>query len=530
MRRLIQLPVATVVGVLVLGLCTASVERVAGQSTDDQPTITAGDTGQPGQPDRGGPDSTLAFQDCTASIAPQISGMADDDRELTFGCGLITVPRDYDDPDAGTLDLTVVRVRLADQTNRIGSLLVNPGGPGASGLDAAVNLALHMSPNLLARFDLIGFDPRGVGQSEGLDCVPDELKDEISAADPDPSTPERFDALVDLTHRAVDGCWDTYGDDLADFTTVNTARDMDRIRAAVGDERLTYLGFSYGTLLGAVYAELFPDRVRALVLDGAIDPAVSQVEMARAQAQAFENAFDQFAAACAQAGDGCPIGPDARAAVTDLMDQARAQPIPSSTPAETRAATAGNILVAVLAALYDKSQWSPLALALDQARQGDSAGVFELADLYDERQPDGSHANIMDANITINCDDSAAPVDESTARSLLDQWRDQYPLFGASQAMSLLTCSGWRPERHPVPPIDAQGSAPILVVGTTHDPATPYAGAEALADELTSGALLTWDGQGHTAYLKTPCVTNAVDAYLADLTVPSADTVCPPAG
>lgn len=511
---------ATLAGVLLLGACSGGGSATP-RPSGAQPTL--GGEVTPGA----SAVKPIEFSDCTNVVAPQIKNQPGGDRDLSFGCGNLAVPLDYQNPDAGTVKLFLVRVRLGSQHDRIGSLLVNPGGPGGSGLDAAVGLSLQLPTDVLSRFDLIGFDPRGVGLSNPIECISDSMKDQIAAADPDARTPAEFAAQVTLSQQVATACSDKYGDKLPQFDTVQTARDMDEIREAVGDERTTYLGFSYGTLLGAVYAQLFPQRARALVLDGAVDPSQDQVASSEGQARGFENAFDQFAAACRAQGTKCPLGADPRRFVTTLMTKARATPIPSRKPGEQRQATAGNVQLAVISALYDQNKWPALSSALADAAKGDSAGVFTLGDEYNERDDSGHFTNILDANITINCNDTNEQISRATIDAKLVEWRKKYPLFGSSQALSLLTCQNWQKVRHPIPAIRPAGAAPILVVGTVNDPATPYSSAQSLTRELPSGVLLTWNGQGHTAYPKTTCVTSSVDAYLLDLKSPAKNTRCP---
>jgi pimeloyl-ACP methyl ester carboxylesterase len=304
---------------------------------------------------------------------------------------------------------------------------------------------------------------------------------------------------------------------------------MDRLREALGDEKLTYLGYSYGTTLGSTYAEMFPDKVRAMVLDGATDPDADPVADAEGQAAGFEDAFDAFAKNCLDLRAGCPMGKTPRTYLEKLLDEAEAAPIPTKDKGDDREATAGDVLTAVAAALYDEDAWPQLSQALVAARKGDAAGVFTLADAYTQRLDDGSYSNLFDANRAINCADTDEEdqVSEEEIRSLVAEWTKEYPLFGPSSATALYDCNVWDAERTPLPERDAEGSPPILVIGTEGDPATPLAGAVDMAKDLDSGVLLTWQGEGHTAYPKTKCVTKAVDAYLIDEKAPKDDLTCP---
>ena len=471
----------------------------------------------------------IAWTDCDAEISQLVAGTPGSERDLACECGRTEVPISYDEPQGATLPIFLVRARLAGQTDRIGSLVINPGGPGGSGADAAIGSALTLPEDVLRRFDIVGFDPRGVGLSTPVECLPPELKDRVTAAEPRPSTPEQVDEAFALQQEVANGCAEEYPDSLGTFNTVDTARDMDLLRQSLGDEQLTYLGYSYGTTLGSTYAELFPDRVRALVLDAAVDPDDDPRAEAEQQATSLEASFDAFAANCASLVSGCPLGPDPRRFVEELLDQAETAPIPSALPGETRQATPGVITTAVVAALYDTASWPQLAQGLAAARNGDAQAVFSLADAYTGRLQDGTYTNLIDANLAINCADTdpATAVPEEEVRTLATEWGQRFPLFGASSAVGLHTCQVWEAERTPVPERDAEGAAPILVIGNAGDPVTPLPGAVDMAEDLTSGVLLTWQGQGHTAYPKTDCVTGAVNAYLIDLLVPQDGLTCP---
>ncbi|HEX2072388.1 MAG TPA: alpha/beta hydrolase [Geodermatophilus sp.] len=474
------------------------------------------------------PEATpIEWTDCNEQIRPLIQGRPGSERNLSFECGRTEVPITYEEPDGATLPLFMVRVVHGEQTDRIGSLLLNPGGPGASGADAAIRQALTLPEDVLRRFDLVGFDPRGVALSTPVECVPGELKDRLIAAEPRPVSDEQLDEVFTLARELADGCAEEYGEALSTFNTVDTARDMDLLREALGDEQLTFLGYSYGTTLGSTYAELFPDRVRALVLDAAVDPDSDPRADAEASAAGFEAGFDAFAGNCTSLVAGCPIGTDPRKFVEDLLAQAAATPIPSAKQGETRTATPGVVMTAIQAGLYSTEAWPQLAQSLAAAQRGDSQGLFSLADGYYGRLQDGSYSNLIDANITINCADTEEQYEEEEIRQLAADWHGRYPLFGAGSAVSLYTCSVWEAERTPVPERDAAGSAPIVVVGNQGDPVTPLPGAVDMAEDLESGVLLTWQGQGHTSYPRTDCVSAAVNAYLIDLTVPQDGLTCP---
>jgi pimeloyl-ACP methyl ester carboxylesterase len=442
-----------------------------------------------------------------------------------FQCRTVNVPQDWNHRENGrTLGISIIRVRAADQRDRIGSLLVNPGGPGASGVDLALYLAQGLPAEMLRRFDLIGFDPRGVGRSDPLKCYSNGDLDATFAADPDPQSQQAFDEVVALNRKTAEACAAKYGDRLPLYSTEQAARDIDQIRADLGEAKLTYLGFSYGTLLGAVYAQLFPDKIRAMVLDGALDPQLTSTQLAEGQAKGFELAFHNFAKWCADNTSRCPIDGDAQAVVLKLMEQARINPIGYR---DGRRATAGWIMWGVASAMYTKARWPDLGQALADLQHGKAAGIFELADAYADRDEDGNYTNLFDALNVVNCSDDPKPATVEQIRTLQGEWRLKYPVFGSALATGMLSCSVWQSQRDPYPVGPAKGAPPILVVGTRNDPATPYEQTAKLAGMLGTGVVLTWEGEGHTAYPETRCINNAVDSYLINLAVPKAGTDCP---
>ena len=511
---------------LVAGLLAAAVVATAGCTLPVvAPNESAPDTGPAQAPTV--PGTQASWRPCPevprGLVGRGASGM-------TYECASVAVPRDWAEPQAGeTYDVAMIRIRSRTQKDRIGSLVLNPGGPGASGIDTAVFLSFGprlggLPTEVTDRFDIVGFDPRGVGRSAPIKCISDADQDATFAAPPDPESQAEFDAVVALNTRIGAECGRRYGDQLGTISTEQTARDMDAIRAAVGDAKLSYLGYSYGTLLGATYAQLFPTRIRALVLDGAVDPEQGLVAGAETQAAGFERAFTNFAGWCSRTPAQCPIAPDARGALTDALAKAEVSPVRGD---DGREATAGWVLLGVVASLYTQTSWAPLAKALQSLQAGDAEGIFDLADAYARRGPDGKYTNLFDANLAVNCADADDIPTVAQVRRLQGEWRTKYPLFGASLAIGLLPCVFWPTEHDPYPTGAAQGAPPILVVGTTGDPATPYENTQRLATMLGTGEVLTWEGEGHTAYPNTPCITTAVDGYLIDLTVPEEGLRCP---
>ena len=527
LRRAPRLPLLIVSLAAAVGL-SACGSQVADGEWRSVPRAGSSTSGQPSSPQSPPPSAVpdngkVTWTDCKAeierSIGTTLSGVRVD-------CGAVRVPQDWANPTGDTFDIALVRVRRLQQKNRIGSLLVNPGGPGASGIELAAQTPLFLPGEILERFDIVGFDPRGVGQSDPIDCIPAASKDASTAANPDPAPQAEFDAQVKLWREAISPCAAKYGKKLGYYNTEQTARDMDAIRAAVGDQKMTYLGYSYGTLLGAVYAHLYPGRIRAFVLDGAVDPNLDGITASEGQAAGFEKAFDNFAAACRAKGAGCPIGPDARRTLHDVLIKVAKKPV-AGRGGETRAATTGHVLSAVTAALYVRAQWPTLEKAISDVSQGDPTAVFSLSDSFAGRNPDGSYNNMTDAFTAIGCTDDRNPPTVAMTRKLQIEWRRKYPLFGAPLAMTLLSCAVWPGKHDPYPVGAAFGAPPIVVVGTTGDPATPYANTAKLAGLLGTGHIVTWQGEGHTAYPQTACVRENISNYLLTTNAPPDGLTCP---
>ncbi|WP_250038154.1 alpha/beta hydrolase [Paractinoplanes maris] len=484
----------------------------------------AGPVTSSGNPAAGG---TADWRPCS-DVPEQLVGQAAPG--MTYDCADVSVPRDWNQPGNGeTYSIAMIRIRSSKQSGRIGSLLLNPGGPGGSGIETAVYFSFGeafggLPTEITNKFDIIGFDPRGVGRSDPVKCISSADQDASFGAAPDPRSQAEFDQLVTLNKKIATGCAAKYGDQLPFFSTEQAARDMDSLRQAVGDAKMSYLGFSYGTLLGATYAQLFPQNVRAMVLDGAVDPKQNFIEGSETQAKGFERAFTNFTDWCKATPDKCAIAPDARKAVTGVLTAAATKPVAGT---GGRQATPGWIFYAVISSLYTESGWAKLGDAIAQLQQGNAKGVFTLADQYAERKPDGSYSNLFDANMAVNCADTddAPSVDE--VRRLQGEWRQKYPLFGAPLAVGMLSCAVWSGGRDPYPAGAATGAPPIVVVGTTGDPATPYENTADLASMLGVGHVLTWEGEGHTAYPSTTCIAKAVDGYLIDLKVPQEGLRCP---
>ena len=448
----------------------------------------------------------------------------------TFECAKATVPVDWSAPDGAVIQLALERQRATGGT-AVGSLLINPGGPGASGVDALKSVALErISKDVLAKYDVVGFDPRGVSRSARVTCTDSKALDSIVSADPDYTTPAGIDA-VEQTYAAFGAaCLAKTGDLLGHVDTVSAVKDMDVLRAALGDEKLTYLGYSYGTQLGATYAALFPERVGRLVLDGALDPTLTYDQTAIGQAKGFESALRAYVTDC-QAGKGCPLTgsvDEGLAQIKNLLDRARAKPL--ATNQAGRRLTGSLAFTGIALPLYSSSSWSYLTAALTKALQSDDgSGLLSLADSYYERSPDGTYANnSTEAFWAIGCLDDQPSADPSDMAASAAAIQAAAPTVGYYFAYGAVICAKWPvPKVGPLDSYAAKGAAPILVVGTTNDPATPYAWAQSLSKLLSSGVLLTYKGEGHTAYgVANACLNGAVDAYLLDGTVPADGTRC----
>jgi pimeloyl-ACP methyl ester carboxylesterase len=448
-----------------------------------------------------------------------------------FECTTFKVPLDYSNPGSGDITLSAVRKQATGQgVPRIGSLLVNPGGPGGSAVDYAEYAAETFPPVVRAAYDIVGVDPRGVGRSAPVECLTDAQMDAYTAVDTTPTDQAGVDKLVAADKGFAQGCELRSGKLLPHVSTVDSARDMDVLRALLGDAKLHYLGKSYGTFLGATYAGLFPTRVGTMVLDGAMNPSLNSLQLNSQQAGGFEIAFDAFAADCVKR-PGCALGngtvAQAEQKLQAFFQSLQNNPLPTG---QSRQLAEALGMTGVISAMYDQTQWPDLRLALANAMNaGDGKALLALSDQYYERSPDGTYSNLMYANSAVNCLDlPAAATSPAQVRQQLPTYTKASPLFGASLAWGGLSCAYWTTPATGAPhTIAAKGAAPILVVGTIRDPATPYAWAQGLAAQLDTGALLTYNGDGHTAYARgSTCIDEAVNNYLLRGVVPAKGTVC----
>ena len=475
---------------------------------------------------RGGQSQGKPSPSPTPSIATPIPGqVAWTNCGGGFQCGTLPVPLDYMHPNAGNIDIALIRKPATG--SKIGSVLINPGGPGASGVDFVRGDAPALA-NLNRRFDLVGFDPRGVGQSAPVRCLSGPQSDAFNALDSVLDDPTEKQANIQAVKDYVAACAQRNGKELPFVDTVSASRDMDVIRAALGDEKLTYLGFSYGTFLGETYAHLFPTHIRALALDGVVDPSTSMNDQNLTQTVAFEQNLQAFLADCVarrSAAKPCTYARsgDPQTKLLALMKRLDTNPMPAGTRTLTRQLG----MYGVLYALYDQTLWQFLDLGLTQADRGNGRVLLALSDMYLGRNPDGTYSNEIDANWSVNCIDHPVPSDLAAYDQLGPAFAKDAPFFGPWSQYDNLVCAYWpiKPTGH-TGPITADGAPPILLVGGTNDPATPYAWAQSVHRQLTTSVLLTRQGNGHTSYNASTCARLTIDAYLIALTMPADGTVC----
>ena len=480
----------------------------------------------------------------SATDATGTAGSSEETDRATFSCAVITVPLDYANPRGETISIAVKK-RAATGGHSQGALFINPGGPGDSGVSFAERAGNAFSPDLLSAYDIIGFDPRGVGSSTAITCSSD---DDSSSSPAEPSatgtpsagsTPsagtasggESYEEWAESTRQSFQELSKQCGSNtepaalLDHVDTVSAARDLDILRALAGQEKLNYLGFSYGTYLASVYAETFPGNTGRIVLDGAIDPSLSLAEQGLGQAKGFEQALRTYVDYC-QSSSGCPLsgGTDAGVQqIRDLITSANSTPLATGDPKRT--VTGADIVTALSEYLYTTEQnWPPLTKALDQAINHHDGSAFAASEEQDSSSKDDGGGAFQ----AVTCLDYPVEGDTTTWAAQYEQAKREAPIFADSAVGMDLVCSVWghNGTRKPAQ-IHARGAAPILVVGTTGDPATPYAWSKSLAEQLDSGQLLTWEGNGHTAYGgDASCVNDAVDAYLISGTMPKKGLTC----
>ena len=449
-----------------------------------------------------------------------------------FECATVHAPVDWDDPAGDSIELALIR--LPAPGTPMGSLFVNPGGPGGSGVEYVRNAAHTLGADLRANYDIVGWDPRGVGASTPVECYPDDELDDLLFGIPDedeedlePGSPEWMEIAREEAAELGAACAAGTGDLIAHVDTMSTVRDLDMLRAIVGDDLLTYLGYSYGTYIGARYADAYPHLVGRLVLDGALDPATSEFDVVREQTRGFELALRAYVTDCLESS-GCPLTgtvDQGMAQIGALLDQVDAAPLVGSDGRDFGSST---MLTAIVTPLYTESNWPYLHDLFTSVAAGDADVGLQLADWYYSRNADGTYSdNSTEAFLAINCLDYPSDLDVERMREQAAELEEVAPTIGRFQGYGDVTCAEWPvagvEERGPV---RGEGAAPILVIGTTGDPATPYRWAESLANQLDSGVLVTYVGEGHTAYGADNCINDVVDRYFVDGDVPASDPNC----
>jgi len=438
-------------------------------------------------------------------------------------CGNIEVPFDYADPDQGSFVLFVKKHNAASPADRIGSMMVNPGGPGFGGSSLADDAQYYFSQDLIDHFDIIAWDPRGTGESTpSVDCV--DTFDEYFALDSPPETSEEKQALIDASQAFNDKCVENSGTILPYISTQASAQDINSLRLALGEEKVSYFGFSYGSELGTTWATMFPETVRAIVVDGAVDPNASSIEEGMNQAKGFEGQLSTFLKQCS-AKTTCEFhnGGKAEAAFDKLVLDIDAEPLEVSK--ERTPVTQGVLFTAVAQAMYSDYYWPQLSEALSAAQKGDGSGILQLYDDYYQRKGDGTYGNELEAFLAISCLDDPGASSVEDVDSHIEDFITAAPRLGGNFAYGY-SCALWPVKQAAKVTITGKGAGPIVVVGTTGDAATPLDSTRKMAQSLEKGILIVVDANQHTGYGANNCVVKAVDDYLIELTIPTNETTC----
>ncbi|MBL1085504.1 alpha/beta fold hydrolase [Streptomyces actinomycinicus] len=445
-------------------------------------------------------------------------------------CATMQAPLDWSRPKGDTIGIALIRAKASGPADkRIGSLVFNFGGPGGSGVTTLPAFAEDYGA-LRTRYDLVSFDPRGVGRSRPVECESDAQLDNYFQQDATPDDSAERDQFLTRTKQFNAACEKNSKEVLPHVRTTDAARDMDLMRQVLGDDKLYYFGISYGTELGGVYAHLFPKNVGRAVFDAVVDPTQTSEQSALGQAKGFQLALDNFAEDCTSKETDCPIGDtpqQVKDRIAKLLADLEKKPIPGIFPRQLTQTAATN---GIAQSLYSKDFWEYLTEGLEQAYDGDGKILMLLSDSMNGRSENGEYSNITAANTAINCADDKPRYTTDFVRQRLPEFHAASPFFGDYMAWGMVGCTDWAvPGAADHPDVSAPGSAPILVVGNTGDPATPYEGARKMVEALGKGVgvELTYKGQGHGAYdSKNKCVQSAVNGYLLDGKVPKADTVC----
>ena len=456
-------------------------------------------------------------------VNPVVWTACDGSTNTEVECGNIEVPFDYADPEQGSFVLYVKKHNAASPADRIGSMMVNPGGPGFGGSSLADDAQYYFSQDLIDRFDIIAWDPRGTGESTpAVDCV--DTFDEYFGLDSPPETPEEKQALIDASQAFNDKCAENSGTILPYISTQASAQDINSLRLALGEEKVSFFGFSYGSELGTTWATMFPETVRAIVVDGAVDPNASSTQEGMNQAKGFEGQLSTFLKQCSEKTT-CAFhnGGKAEAAFDQLVLDIDATPLEVSK--DRTPVTQGVLFTAVAQAMYSDYYWPQLSEALSEAQSGDGKGILQLYDDYYQRKDDGTYGNELEAFLAISCLDDPGASSVEDVDSHIEDFIAAAPRLGGNFAYGY-SCALWPVKQASKVTITGKGAGPIVVVGTTGDPATPLDSTRKMALGLEQGILIVVDANQHTGYGANNCVVKAVDDYLIKLTVPVNETTC----
>ena len=456
-------------------------------------------------------------------VNPIVWSACDGSTNTEVECGNIEVPFDYADPEQGSFVLYVKKHNAASPADRIGSMMVNPGGPGFGGSSLADDARYYFSQDLIDRFDIIAWDPRGTGESTpAVNCV--DTFDEYFGLDSPPETPDEKQALIDASQAFNDKCAENSGTILPYISTQASAQDINSLRLALGEEKVSFFGFSYGSELGTTWATMFPETVRAIVVDGAVDPNASSTEEGMNQAKGFEGQLATFLKQCSEKTT-CAFhnGGKAEAAFDKLVLDIDATPLEVSI--DRTPVTQGVLFTAVAQAMYSDYYWPQLSEALSEAQNGDGKGILQLYDDYYQRKDDGTYGNELEAFLAISCLDDPGASSVEDVDSHVEDFIAAAPRLGGNFAYGY-SCALWPVKQADKVNITGKGAGPIVVVGTTGDPATPLDSTRKMALSLEQGILIVVDANQHTGYGANNCVVKAVDDYLINLSVPKNETTC----
>ena len=449
--------------------------------------------------------------------------------EDDFQCASYQVPLDYNNPSGEAITIKMLKSPAKDPTHRQGTLVVNPGGPGASGIELAQYAASLVSREVLAAYDIVGFDPRGVVKSTPIECLDGPQTDQLISTIGAPVNAAQQERVESVSRGLGAECQAHSPNLTPAIGSVPAARDMDVLRNLLAEKKLNYLGISYGTLLGLIYADLFHDRVGRFVLDGVIDPSLSNSDLARGQAEGFQVALSHFIDDCSKHKD-CPL-PTGQAAGLEKINSWLAAIASNPIKADPKRPLTRPLAVnGIVASLYSENEgWPPLRAALAAGFSGNGRPLLSIVDSFTGRQEGGTYRdNAIDALFAVSCLDRPDRVDVARTAELAQDWSRTAPTFGPELAWGNLPCSTWpAPATFDPHPVTVNTEEPVVLIGTRYDPATPFRWAESVSKQLPNNRLVTYEDDGHTGYGDSACVTKAVDAFLVRGQVAAEGVSCP---